>query len=102
MRKQKGQTTLEQAVLIIIIMGALISVGAYFKRGVQGRWKTAVDGLGDQYDPSVTNMDILETLSSNTETRLTTFQDVSGIWTIRSDNAVSQASTTGTTRVGPF
>ncbi len=55
-RKQKGQSTLEYAVLIIIIIGALLSIQVYIKRGVQGRLKSATDDIGDQFSPGNTNV----------------------------------------------
>ena len=48
-RRKKGQSTLEYAILIIIIIGALLSIQVYIKRGIQGRWKAAVDDLGEQF-----------------------------------------------------
>ncbi len=51
----KGQSTLEYAVLIIIIVAALLSIQMYIKRGVQGRLKTSTDDIGDQFSPDNTN-----------------------------------------------
>jgi len=42
-RKKKGQSTLEYAILIIIILGALLSIQNYIKRGIQGRLQQATD-----------------------------------------------------------
>ena len=53
--KMKGQSTLEYAVLIIIIIGALLTIQVYIKRGVQGRLKSASDDIGDQFSPGNTN-----------------------------------------------
>lgn len=55
-RRRKGQSTLEYAVLIIIVIGALLSIQIYIKRGVQGRLKSATDDIGDQYSPGNTNV----------------------------------------------
>ena len=54
-RRKKGQSTLEYAVLIIIIIGALLSIQVYIKRGIQGRLKGAADDIGDQFSPGNTN-----------------------------------------------
>lgn len=48
-KNNKGQSTLEYAILIIIIIGALLTIQVYIKRGLQGRWKQATDDIGDQY-----------------------------------------------------
>ncbi len=55
-RRIKGQSTLEYAILIIIIIGALLSIQVYIKRGVQGRLKGAADDIGDQFSPGNTNV----------------------------------------------
>ncbi len=55
-RKRKGQSTLEFTVLIIIIIGALLSIQVYIKRAVQGSLKSAADDVSDeQYSPGNTN-----------------------------------------------
>ncbi|MDP2652463.1 MAG: hypothetical protein Q8Q08_00350 [Candidatus Omnitrophota bacterium] len=66
LRKKKGQSTLEYAVLIIIVIGALLSIQVYIKRGVQGRLKSAADDIGDQYSPGNTNVRKTTRVQSNT------------------------------------
>ena len=46
---RKGQSTLEYAILIIIIIAALVSLQTYIKRGVQGRLKQSTDDIGDGF-----------------------------------------------------
>ena len=41
--------------LIIIIIGALLSIQVYIKRGIQGRLRAAADDIGDQFSPGNTN-----------------------------------------------
>jgi hypothetical protein len=48
-RNLKGQSTLEYAILIIIIIAALITLQSYIKRGVQGRLQSSTDTIGDQF-----------------------------------------------------
>ena len=67
LRNIKGQNTLEYIVLIIIIIGALLSIQVYIKRGVQGRLKQATDDVGDQF--SVGNQNYLRTVNSQSKTR---------------------------------
>ncbi|MFH1360162.1 MAG: hypothetical protein ABIJ41_03895 [Candidatus Omnitrophota bacterium] len=69
LRKKKAQSTVEYAVLIIIIIGALLSIQVYIKRGVQGRLKSAADDIGDQFSPGRTNAyTYMHTSSNSTET----------------------------------
>ncbi|MCA9408368.1 MAG: hypothetical protein H6755_01545 [Candidatus Omnitrophica bacterium] len=65
-RRKKGQSTLEYVILVIIIIGALLSIQVYIKRGVQGRLKGATDDIGDQFDPGNTNYNMTTTTSGRT------------------------------------
>ena len=56
LNQKRGQSTLEYAVLIVIIIGALLTIQIYIKRGVQGRLKSAADDIGDQYSDGNTNV----------------------------------------------
>ena len=53
--QKRGQSTLEYAVLIVVIIGALLTIQVYIKRGVQGRLRSAADDIGDQYSDGNTN-----------------------------------------------
>ena len=69
LNKRKGQSTLEYAVLITIIIAALIAMNQYIKRGLQGRLKSASDDIGDQYSSGNTNyIKMTNTTGSSTET----------------------------------
>jgi len=74
--KRKAQSTLEYAVLIMIIIGALVSIQTYIKRGVQGRLKSSADDVGDQFSPGNTNS--VKTTSTHSKTQQLFGQDASG------------------------
>ena len=65
--QKRGQSTLEYAVLTVVIIGALLTLQVYIKRGVQGRLKSAADDIGDQYSDGNTNEIRTTNRSSNTE-----------------------------------
>ncbi len=69
LNQRRGQTTLEYAVLIVVIIGALISIQVYMKRGVQGRLKQATDDIGSQYSEGNTNS--IKTVIRNSHTQET-------------------------------
>ena len=71
LRKKKAQSTLEYAVLIIIVIGALLSIQVYIKRGVQGRLKSATDDIGDQFSVGNTNVITIVKVASNTREKFT-------------------------------
>lgn len=66
LKKTKGQSTMEYAILIIIIIGALLSIQVYIKRGVQGRLKSAADDIGEQFSPGNTNSFVVTNSYSST------------------------------------
>ena len=66
LRKKKAQSTLEYAILIIIVIGALLSIQVYIKRGIQGRLNSATDDIGEQYSPGNTNIKKITTVTSST------------------------------------
>ena len=67
LNQRRGQSTLEYAVLIVVIIGALLTIQVYIKRGVQGRLKSAADDIGDQYSDGNTNQVKVTNRSSESE-----------------------------------
>ncbi len=52
--RTKGQTTLEVVILIGFVVAALIAMGVYMKRGIQGRLRDSTDQIGEQYSAGQT------------------------------------------------
>ena len=101
-KMKKGQTALEYALLLIIVMGSFVGIQNYLKRGLQGRWRASVDSLGEQYDPRTAVSNITHTLTSTTNTSITTFDDLGGYWSKRTDRTSSSESKTGNTTIGAY
>ena len=57
---KKAQNTLEYAVLIAVVAGALIGMQTYMKRAYQGNLQASADDLGEQF-----SVDGLESLHYN-------------------------------------
>lgn len=53
MFNKKGQSTLEYALVIAIIIAGLLLMQHYVRRGYAGRLRSASDDMGEQYDPTV-------------------------------------------------
>lgn len=51
---KRGQSTLEYAVLIVVIIAALVAMQVYLKRGIQGRMRESADQIGEQFSPGYT------------------------------------------------
>jgi uncharacterized protein (UPF0333 family) len=64
MFKRKGQSTLEYAIIVAVVVGALLAMQHYVKRGYQGRLKSASDEMGEQFDPAAYTADLTVTQSS--------------------------------------
>ena len=65
LRQSSGQSTVEYAVLIIVIIAALAVTQNYVKRGIQGKLKDSADNIGDQYSPGNTNVIVAEKVHSH-------------------------------------
>ena|SRR5208283_36686 len=109
MHNRKGQTILEYTVVLVIILGVLVAMKDYIKRGIQGRWKSATDDFGEQYDPTSVNSNILYSTQANgqsfvyiTNGDLTdgSGHTIEGQWTNRIDYSNSMETKTGSTQVG--
>jgi Flp pilus assembly pilin Flp len=46
---KKAQSTLEYAVVLAVVAGALLAMQIYVKRGIQGRLRSSTDTVGEQY-----------------------------------------------------
>ena len=97
---------MEYLVLTTIILGVFLTMANYFKRGVQGRWKSAIDDIGEQYDPRVTNSSILQQLEANSMTVVTavpaSLYGQDGIWTMRHDQSNALETRSGGAQVGAY
>ncbi|MDD5292664.1 MAG: hypothetical protein PHY46_05760 [Candidatus Omnitrophica bacterium] len=59
LKRNKGQSTLEYAILIVVVIMALIAIQAYLKRGIQGRMRDSADQIGDQFSPGYTTSNFI-------------------------------------------
>ena len=66
---KRGQSTLEYAVLIVVIIAALVAMQVYLKRGIQGRMRESSDQIGEQFSPGYTTSNrVTYTYSNQRET----------------------------------
>jgi uncharacterized protein (UPF0333 family) len=52
MKNNIGQSTLEYALIIAVVVAALMAINAYMRKGLQGRLKASSDQIGKQFDPT--------------------------------------------------
>lgn len=77
--KKRGQSTLEYALIIAVVVSALIVINLYMKKGVLGRLKESTDQVGRQFDSEGNFSNAWQTASSSssiiTESRNTTYSN---------------------------
>jgi hypothetical protein len=49
-KMRKAQSTLEYAALIAVVVGALVAMQVYLKRGIEGKMRSNADDIGTQFD----------------------------------------------------
>ncbi|MCX5697930.1 MAG: hypothetical protein NTU54_08215 [Candidatus Omnitrophica bacterium] len=64
---KRGQSTLEYAVVIAVIVGALLATQVYIKRGIQGRFKQSSDDIGAQFSPGASKYDYTTTTTIHSD-----------------------------------
>lgn len=101
-KRQRGQSAMEFAMITIILLGAFISMQIYIKRGIQGRWKAAIDDLGDQYDPLAANSNYRYLLEQSTNTFVMTMNGNGVVYTKREDRTSSVERKQGYLGAGPY
>lgn len=69
--QRKGQSTLEYAIVIGVVVAALIALNLYMQRGVQGKLKESTDQVGRQFEPTNFSLGWTTTASGNTITKET-------------------------------
>jgi hypothetical protein len=78
----RGQSTLETAMLLMLIFFAFLAMMVYIKRAVQGRVRNDADSIGQQYDFQRTASNMSTRRSSYVTTRTSTDeQAVMDPWT---------------------
>ena len=60
----RGQTALEYAVLISVVIAALLAMQIYLKRSAMGKLRSATDQVGDQFAPVSMNSNFTTTFDS--------------------------------------
>ena len=64
----RGQSTLEYAIIVMVVVGALLAMQIYMKRGLQGKLKDSSDNIGAQYSAgNVTSSHTTTTATSSDE-----------------------------------
>lgn len=75
-RRLKGQSVAEYAVVFAVVIAALIAMRFYIIRGIQGRYYETVHGMGDHYAAGNT----VYKYTSQQLDRMETYETFGGTW----------------------
>ena len=67
MFNRKGQSTVEYALIIAVVVAGLLLMQHYVKRGYAGGLKSASDEMGDQFDPAAYSGNLTTHQESHTQ-----------------------------------
>lgn len=95
LRKSKGQSTLEYAILIVVVIMALIGVQGYISRAVQGRQRDASDQIGEQFHAG-------SAWSNMTRTTSATINETADAWTTTTQYVNQTSGREGEEGIGNF
>jgi uncharacterized protein (UPF0333 family) len=94
--RTKGQTTLEVVILIGVVVAALIWMGVYMKRGIQGRLRDSTDQIGEQYSAGNTASTYV------TKTEMTQVENVAAGGAVTTEITRNRQGKTGSETIGDF
>ena len=66
LNRKKAQSTMEYALVIGVVVAALLAINIYIKRAAEGRLKSSVDQIGEQFDAHKTSVFRNETTTGYT------------------------------------
>jgi len=97
MRSKKrdiGQTTLEYAVIIAVVVAALVAMQIYMKRGIEGKLRDSTDKIGEQFE--ATNTDVSRNTTHVSNTVQTVAQGTTTVNTLSDNRVETGHETVGT------
>ena len=94
---RRGQSTAEYAVVLALVVGAVMAMQLYVKRGIQAKVKAGTDSLNAAAIPGVTSLEQYEPYYVDTNVQTTQRQHVEEHYNA---GAVGRQGTIDTTRQG--
>ena len=65
MRNRKGQSVVEYAVMIAVVIAALLVMQIYMKHGIAGKIRESTDQVGEQFTPHLATYDLIRTYTGD-------------------------------------
>jgi len=95
LRTKKGQSTLEYAILIVVVILALIGIQGYISRAVQGRGRDAGDQIGEQFDAGSAAYNYTTTTSARV-------RETADAWSTTTEYQNQSTTRTGNETIGNY
>lgn len=92
---RNGQSTLEYAVLIGVIVAGLVGMQVYIKRGFQGKLKESADSMGSQFSPGETVSNYTTKSGTSSSESTTTAGSSTTLITSQTNNRTGQEQVSG-------
>lgn len=64
LRREKGQSTVEYAIIVAVVISALLAMQFWMRRGVMGKLRDSSDSIGDQFNPFEATSNVTRTFDS--------------------------------------
>ena len=79
--RKRGQSTLEYALIIGVVVAALLAINVYMRKSVSGRLKQSSDDIGKPFDPEGTFTNAWQSAGAETTTTIETRATATGATT---------------------
>jgi len=79
-RNARGQSTVEYAIIIAVVISALLVMQFWMRRGVMGKLRESTDQIGEQFNPFEAEHNLTRTFNSiRTDTGAATGSNVTAV-----------------------
>lgn len=85
--RHKGQSILEYAMIVAVVVAALLAIQIYMKRGVEGKLRSSADDIGGQFEAAKTKV-----VSNTSRTGTTVEETTAGKTTVSTGTGSSTKS----------
>ncbi len=93
LNRLRGQSTLEYALIIAVVVGALLAMQVYMKRGMQGKLRESTDEMGGQYSAGNVTAKYITTQTGEKKTIEKFGVDATGVSRTEVDTAAAVTTT---------
>lgn len=71
LRNHKGQSTVEYAIIVAVVISALLVMQFWMRRGVMGKLRESSDSVGEQFNPFAATHNLTKTFGATRHEKTT-------------------------------